>query len=390
MISCNEVVIVVPIYQECFSECEQASLKQVQRVLNRYSIVFVAPDRMRNYCSSNGLRALYFPDYHMDSIEAYSELLISPAFYHKFDSWCYMLIYQLDAFVFSDELCDFCNLGYDFIGAPWPYWYDNGDVKSHVGNGGLSLRKISSCERITSDKKLMNEWRKISPNNKLAEDLFFAYAAGIPRTGFVSAPVEISIRFSQEEEIRKCYRDVEKRQLPFGCHGWTKRNFYPFWKSIIERQGYHLPDMWPEDTALSIRRAKIAQLLTKRIIRGERERKAREIIRQILSINKKYAIHGGGVDGLRCLKLMQMMGLSPSKIYDQRATTLSISGYEISPPPVKEELRFTEDVIIIATFYHECEIADHYKCLGLVEGREYLLFSKLEKEFIKAVYGFMW
>ena len=33
-----------------------------------------------------------------------------------------MLIYQLDAYVFKDELLNWANKGYDYIGAPWLPW----------------------------------------------------------------------------------------------------------------------------------------------------------------------------------------------------------------------------------------------------------------------------
>jgi len=44
--------------------------------------------------------------------------MMSPAFYDAFKAFDYILIYQLDAFVFRDELEYFCSLGYDYIGAP--------------------------------------------------------------------------------------------------------------------------------------------------------------------------------------------------------------------------------------------------------------------------------
>ena len=389
MISHDEVVIIVPVYRERLSECEQISLNQLKRVLNRYPIAFMAPNKMRGFCSNNGLQAIFFPDYHMESVESYSGLMISPAFYHRFDYWRYMLIYQLDAFVFRDELLDFCNLGYDFIGAPWPYWYDNSGVKSHVGNGGLSLRKISSCERITSDKKIMADWRRFSQNRKLAEDLFFAHAAGNPETGFVSAPIEVAVHFSQEEEVRRCYRNGIKRQLPFGCHGWTKRTFYSYWKPIIESYGYYLPDIWPGDTMLGLRQASIARMLTNRIIRGEKRIKAKEVMRKMLDNGKRYAIHGGGVDGVRCLKLLQSMGFSTGRVYDRHTKALSAPECKAEPLPIEEELKRSEEIIIIATFNYEHEVSSYYKGLGLVEGREYLLFSKLEMDFTNAVYGFL-
>ena len=80
--------------------------------------------------------------------------MLNPNFYQRFRRFEYILIYQLDAFVFSDRLEEFCRLGYDYIGAPWPL----GDGNKHneelvvegnhfltVGNGGFSLRRVQAC-----------------------------------------------------------------------------------------------------------------------------------------------------------------------------------------------------------------------------------------------------
>ena len=46
-------------------------------------------------------------------VKAYKDTL-----YSRFEKYEYMLIYQLDAFVFSDRLMEFVEAGYDYIGAP--------------------------------------------------------------------------------------------------------------------------------------------------------------------------------------------------------------------------------------------------------------------------------
>ena len=52
--------------------------------------------------------------------------------YH-FLEYQYMLIYQLDAFVFEDKLDYFCELGYDYIGIPVPDYTDT-NVSTKVVN----------------------------------------------------------------------------------------------------------------------------------------------------------------------------------------------------------------------------------------------------------------
>jgi hypothetical protein len=60
-----------------------------------------------------------FPKRYFENIEGYNELLLSASFYERFLDTKYILIYQLDAFFFKDELQEWCDRGYDYIGAPW-------------------------------------------------------------------------------------------------------------------------------------------------------------------------------------------------------------------------------------------------------------------------------
>lgn len=148
----KQVVVVIPIYKEQLTQFEQVSLTQAKRVLGRYDICFMAPERMRAFLEERGARAEYWPDACFDNRLGYSKLLLTPEFYEHFADYEYLLIYQLDAFVFSDQLEAFCAMGYDYIGAPMPYWFGWPYGWNHVGNGGLSLRKIPSCIHVTRNR----------------------------------------------------------------------------------------------------------------------------------------------------------------------------------------------------------------------------------------------
>ena len=64
--------------------------------------------------------------------------------------WKYILIYQLDAWVFSDQLDFWIEQGYDFIGAPLFEGFHKGNSINFVRglNGGLSLRSIQTSIRL--------------------------------------------------------------------------------------------------------------------------------------------------------------------------------------------------------------------------------------------------
>ena len=105
-----------------------------------------------------------------NGIAGYNKMMLSYDFYQLFRDSEYVLIYQTDAWVFQDNLAEWCSKGYDYVAAPWikRAVYDYPFIKQYmaclrayrarkhqfcrqriygkVGNGGLSLRKVSSSE----------------------------------------------------------------------------------------------------------------------------------------------------------------------------------------------------------------------------------------------------
>ena len=113
----SKVAVVIPVYKEELDDLEKISLAQVRKVLKNYPIIFVAPEGKNFSYLEPGELLVQFHPQHFQSVETYSELLLQPFFYEPFLVFDYMLIYQLDAFVFYDALEEFCRLGYDYIGA---------------------------------------------------------------------------------------------------------------------------------------------------------------------------------------------------------------------------------------------------------------------------------
>src|SRR5262249_50745689 len=93
--------------------------------------------------------------------EAYSRLLLTADFYRAFASYEFMLVYQLDVFVFRDELAAWCARGWDFVGAPWIgcEWLAELKVQwpaatrdNVVGDGGFSLRRGAGGPEVPAQK----------------------------------------------------------------------------------------------------------------------------------------------------------------------------------------------------------------------------------------------
>ena len=233
----KKVAVVIPYYHSDLSETEKISLDNCCNVLNNYPIILIVPERMdeEEYPDNKSLLYKKVPDSWLVSIEAYNKMMLSKEFYQCFFEYEYILIFQLDAFVFRDELMEFCSLGYDYIGAPWlcgQYLYvDNKHCIWHVGNGGLSLRRVKNCYNVLEQKQ------SYLSRTKVIEDKFFS---SVISNDFRIAAIDVALKFAFEREVEKCFI-MNNNKLPFGCHAWERYNII-FWKKYIEQMGYEISD----------------------------------------------------------------------------------------------------------------------------------------------------
>ena len=235
----SKVAVVIPIYKEELDDLEKISLSQVRKVLKNYPIIFVAPEGKNFSYLEPGEMLVQFHSQYFQNVKAYSQLLLQPFFYEPFQVFEYMLIYQLDAFVFYDALEDFCRLGYDYIGAPLSYhaWKGVRNPKTpRVGNGGFSLRKVAACYKLLRRLESLPNWQDTV--EKGLEDGVFSVCGMSDEKIFNVAPVEVANLFSMEYRPDRHVKRLGG-ELPFGCHGWTKNNAN-FYIELFARFGYDL------------------------------------------------------------------------------------------------------------------------------------------------------
>lgn len=277
----EDVVIVVPVHRATPKEYEIDALKQMLKILGEYHITFVCPFNLnldiyrsifknfnKEFCVQN-FDKQYFKNY-----TAYNKFCLSSEFYQAFSNYEYMLICHLDAWVFKDELLYWCNQGYDYIGAPLSkkskIALNLGNI--NAGNGGFSLRKISSMIKLTNtdirNKKLNNykslksvffakrkkrlisniinipiflffyifqffiKWQFIQN-----EDLIIGYYSTKYMPEFKIAPDNIAEKFALEYNTKKIYKK-ENFVLPFGCHN-PSFYIYLIYKESIKKENIH-------------------------------------------------------------------------------------------------------------------------------------------------------
>lgn len=239
------VSIVIPIYQAALSDAEKASLDQCMQVLGHYPINIVKPrslDLTKIKAAYPSVNFVSFDDAYFTGTAGYNKLLISLDFYKTFLAYEYILIYQLDAYVFKDDLVAWCNAGYDYIGAPSLHdpQYDalpassQGKFAEALGsnrivlNGGLSLRKIPALIRYL---KIYNFFYPAWLGN---EDMLFSQEATrlIPMKLFLRTPKwQEALRFSFEKSPAASF-EITDHELPFACHAWERYD-PAFWTPYI-------------------------------------------------------------------------------------------------------------------------------------------------------------
>ena len=264
-----KAIIVIPVYKKEPDKFEILSLRRCLKILGKHTICLLTPATLdlSQYQAifgemSGTFITEHFDDAYFKSQKGYNQLLLTREFYERFQSWNYMLIYQLDAYVFSDQLKEWCEKGYDYIGAPWCKLNQTIDW-NNSGNGGFSLRFIPAFIRIFSHtgnvlnlQGLWNFHRYRGPlhrtplaikglfgvHNRLAdytdglrvnEDLFFASLKHCTRKPFKVPDSKVAMHFAFEEKPSYLYAKTGK--LPFGCHAFLKNEYDTFYKPLIEK-----------------------------------------------------------------------------------------------------------------------------------------------------------
>jgi hypothetical protein len=257
----NKVCVVIPIHSSTPSKNELLSFAQCFKVLHKHPIYVLAPQNL-DLSAYQKLVPVFNVKFINPKWQAnilnYNKLKLSVFFYTLFKDYEYMLTYELDAFVFKDELLFWCEKGYDYIGAPWFEGYHSATIENKflgVGNSGFSLRNVAKMDKAIKNvfydkygenagfKKLIHKsFRKLQ--NLLGEnysiqrdfhhheDFFIFTEIATKIKDFKIAPINDAIKFSFETNPKQLF-DINNQELPFGCHAWLRYEI-EFWKEHID------------------------------------------------------------------------------------------------------------------------------------------------------------
>lgn len=378
----SSAVVCIPIYKNRLSIFEQVSLAQARKIFKDFDLYFLAPESLSyDYgVLGEGVPTFRFDNRFFVSNLTYSELMLDPYLYNQFSHYDYMLLYQLDAFAFSNRLLEFCKMGYDYIGAPVErYAKDWKAVGCNIGNGGFSLRKIASMIRILEQKEYIyarkpKEWKE---NRFLScEDVFFAFCSTMPELNFHVPNFRIAMDFAVEVDLGHAYRKIPI-WMPFGCHAWSRIDYW-FWKPVIEREGYQLPQ--PKGTQkIHQRLRRLECYIFKRILREDSKNSSIAIgdFVKFLPSQRHFALWGIGVYGKGALKLCKKTKQSPFACFDRDATMKSETELTATIFPDIKKIRQKHLFIIVTALRYEDEICSELLEDGFGEENDFIRISEV-------------
>lgn len=254
----TQVKTIIPLYRTQMESWEYAALENNIRVLSSYPVCFLYPEDLE----FNDLKKVYpqaeFRAVSTDwlgkkrGIAGYNEMMMSKDFYEMFADCEYILICHTDAWIFKDDLAEWCAKGYDLVAAPWPlrpryHWFPlkqyiwfkkkraewSGNISrvrmfGRIGNGGLCLRKVraflTACDRYADEIVHFNS----RPDDMHNEDIFWAL---VPED-FHYPDEQTAVGFAYDLKPRLCHK-MNHLQLPMGCHGFMHKSRIRFWSQFI-------------------------------------------------------------------------------------------------------------------------------------------------------------
>jgi hypothetical protein len=245
---------------------ERISLQRHLTVLRKFDRYLLVPsslkaavrsDLLESFVDATDVRFHQVEDAWLDSHRSYNQLMLTLDFYAHYESYSHMLIAQLDAYTFDNQLVEWCQMPFSYIGAPiykfGSYWEDD---TLCMGNGGYSLRHVDSFIRALSKNPVIHRWSDLAEQlqpfnakgklvkiarylpcwlrgfnrlrqdtNQLArwagvnEDVCYAKLLPAVDSAFKTAGYRDSVHFCVDWHVER-QLDFLNGRLPFGAHGW--------------------------------------------------------------------------------------------------------------------------------------------------------------------------
>jgi hypothetical protein len=276
----RSIIIAVPAYKPyaALTESEHLAWLQFTQVYAAYDFCLICPDSLlvEPYQASRPavcIRAERFANSFFTGTASYNKLLLTLDFYQRFSAYEYLLICQLDVFVFRDALPEWMSKGYSYVGPPWFRGFEPplDDAQLwHVGNGGFSLRRVAHAIRVLTTDQPIFSWptllrgcfsagllpglkqvpatlrRGLLANSThhsrndypSQEDVFWSVICA-DRFAWYTVPTPqeaLDFGFDYHPTLML---ELNSGQLPMGFHAWD-RHRNEFWTELFRQAGHSL------------------------------------------------------------------------------------------------------------------------------------------------------
>ena len=266
----KQVAIMVPLPTATLGEDDKVSMRHLRTHLDHYDKFLLVPEGLG--VEMEGFSVVELEKKHFGSAANHNRMLYRTDFWEIFADYEYVLMYHLDALVFSDQRSEWCGKGLDYIGSPFLNCEDSPWVKeARVGNGGFALYRVSSVLKVLWNRyqkdpakyyedhwwkaiefqgQILKPIRAAVPRwmrgrataplvktlrkldhievNEKGNDEFWSDQAKVFFPDFKVASLEEGLRFSFEVAPTRCL-EMNQGRMPFGCHAWARYD-RKFWE----------------------------------------------------------------------------------------------------------------------------------------------------------------
>jgi hypothetical protein len=184
----NRIAICIPSHKNKLTLNEVNNIKITNKTNKYVAKFFILPESIKADFFKKKfpyIKIIYFKDKYFSSEMNYNRFLLKKNFYDYFKDYSFIVICQTDAILIKD-IKNINLKSIDYIGAPWKKSYklnildiyglgflskkifDLSKKILRIGNGGLSVRRVSKFLHVTKNIKFSNFV-------KVGEDIFFSF-----------------------------------------------------------------------------------------------------------------------------------------------------------------------------------------------------------------------
>ena len=95
----KKIAIIIPFHKQTLNDHEEKSLQCLLKKTEKENIFLILPKKFKENFNYQNIKKIHFDDKYFKSQKTYNQLLLSIDFFLRFQSYNYILFYQVDSFL---------------------------------------------------------------------------------------------------------------------------------------------------------------------------------------------------------------------------------------------------------------------------------------------------